>query len=215
MENITDSKELNTKKLAMDNSYHEAGHTLMAYLFADIFKIEFVTLNLEKSKLNDIESEGGLKSKIIKKYDELSTLENDCIILTLFAGYCADDIFNQTPIIDTIYEPKYWAPKLSKKRYDGDVEKMNNYLISILPKINLEQVPYFSNCMKFLHKFFQKKEVWGAIELISKELSNDENLTLTSEKLTSIIESTEILKWWKQNKMEFFNERMKLLKSCA
>ncbi len=199
----------------MDNSYHEAAHTLMAYIFADIFEIEFVTLNLEKSKLNDIESEGGLKSKIIKKYDTLSPLENDSIILTFFAGYCADDIFNQTPITDTIYEPKYWAPKLSKKRYEGDVEKMNDYLVSLLPKINLEQAPYFSNCMKFLHKFFQKQEVWGTIELISKELSNDENLTLTSEKLTSIIESTEILKWWKQNKTEFFNERIKLLKNCA
>jgi hypothetical protein len=198
----------------MNDFYHEAGHTLMAYLFKDFFETEFVTLELKISKINDPKSKGGVKGKINKEVKSLSSIENDSIILMLFAGFCADEINSQTQITDNNYEPKYWAPKLSEIRYEGDIERMKNHLILLLPEINLEQVPYFSNCMKFLNTFFQKKQVWKTIELISKELSESKNLTLASEQIIKIIESSGFPNWWETNKKDFFEERMRLIKTA-
>jgi len=199
----------------MNDFYHEAGHTLMAYLLRNFFETEFVTLELQKSKLNDPKSKGGVKGKINKEVKFLSPIENDSIILMLFAGFCADEINSQTQITVNNYEPKYWAPKLSKIRYEGDIERMNNHLILLLPEINLEQVPYFSNCMKFLNTFFQKTQVWKTIELISKELSESKNHTLTSEQIVKIIESSGFPNWWEANEKDFFEERMRLIKTVS
>ncbi|MBA9072578.1 hypothetical protein GGR22_000704 [Flavobacterium gossypii] len=199
----------------MNDFYHEAGHVVMAFLFKDIFQIDFVTLDIKKSKEYDNLSLGGLKGKIKKDVKSLTPVEHDSIILILFAGFCADNIFKLEPLTDEFYDPTCWSPKLGDIRYSGDIKKMNDYLILLLPNLRLKQPSYFSNCIKSLHLLFQNKQVWDAITLISETLYSKENNTLTSQEIDEIIKSSELPDWWKKNKDSFLDERLKLIKTSS
>jgi hypothetical protein len=85
MQRMTD-----TEPSTHDHYYHESGHAVAAKLFEDVFKIEFVTMNEERSEKFDSKSLGGLKGYGISTGELSPSREYNKRMLIVLAGFCTD-----------------------------------------------------------------------------------------------------------------------------
>jgi hypothetical protein len=194
--------------MSSDNYYHECGHVIVALIFADLFYIEFVTVNVDYSNSFDPLSKGGLKGRINKPVKELTPLDHDKLILIMISGMCIDDLVNNNrQLPENIYETGVWANKMNQYKYGGDVELILAHFQSIKESLSLSWVEYVVNILKFAHKILNDETVWGAITNLRNSLIVSSKQTLMFSQIEKIIAGTNLSEWIAFNKEHIENER--------
>lgn len=190
---------------------HEAGHCIISYLASDFFEIELVTINLELSKLQDSTSLGGLKGRLTKEAQELTSEEHDLIILILLAGMAADDVNHcECKLNNTLYDTSEWVRKIELNKYSGDVAILRSHLAKLQPKLVINQRAYTISCQKLLHEILTTGWITELLILIRNKIVNSPDKTISGKEINSFLDSTD-LKNWKENEWpEIFSSRIKM-----
>lgn len=196
-----------------DDAYHESGHVVLAQIFDDIFRIEFVTLNLSESQLYDNKSRGGLKGKAAKPIGQFTEYDYDKLILIMLAGLCADDINNNNGLIsERLYETSIWSKKFNSIRNEGDIEYAISCYKNIESSLKIRWLNYVVTSMTLLHEIMKDNVVWETINLIRKSLLISQDLTLKYDQIEKIIQNRSFLKWKNKNLQRIIIERKNIFK---
>lgn len=197
-----------------DNSIHEAGHSIIAYLCLDLIKIEFVTVNYQLSKMNDSLSEGGIKLKIIKPKKDLCFRDHDRLILIFLAGLTADEINNNNGFVPTeAYKNEVFANNLNSNKYSGDSELIVNHLSFISKYLSIDQRAYTLSCHKLLHNIFANEIIQPILIALSHKIETANLKFLTGQEIIEILDRTNLKKWRDNNwRHEYFKREKTILK---
>ena len=203
------------KNIVITNScYHECGHTIVAYIFRDIFETEFVSLKNTAIVQYDPKAIGGLKGKTKKKFVELTNQELDMLFLIYLAGFCTEEIVNSNmQITDDFFDPQVFLTKLANDSYGGDCDYMHSILcklfnIQINPKKDVR--PYYVSSLNFLYNILTDKIVFQILTSLAIKLTKSPQQTMSGVEIATFLDNTEFPKWIKINEKKIFGERKKL-----
>lgn len=198
--------------MKIDSAYHECGHVIISKLFNDLFRINFITINLDVSAKHDPKSLGGMNGKLKKPANELTILDHDSLILIFLAGMCTDDLIRENfKINDVWYSIPCYAQKLNMDEYSGDSEFVQNQISFIDKHINSKHAPYIIESLKFLHQIICSKEIRETLEMLRKSLIESSNKTLNENEINEIINQSPFNDWLLKNKDHLCKEREQLL----
>lgn len=196
-----------------DTSYHEAGHSFLAYLASDIFELEYVTANATTSKKQDISSLGGIKGQFKKDPETLETLEYDLAVLMSLAGMAADDINHSDGAVNSeLYDNKVFADKLNSKKYGGDSYYLQASLQRLAPKLNINQREYTLSCQKLLYELFTKAPTKSILLELRHLIHNAESKTVSGIEVFNFLEKKGLKDWKDKNWNTISNKRSQILK---
>jgi len=203
------------KNIVITNScYHECGHTVVAYIFSNIFEIEFVSLKSAVIVQYDPKAVGGLKGKAKKKFEELTNQELDMLFLIFLAGFCTDEIVNSNmQITEDFFDPKIYTQRLSNIIYEGDNELMCSFLcklFNIQANPQKDVRPYYVSSMRLLYNILTDKTVFQTLTALAKTLMNSQQQTMSGVEIKTFLDSSELSKWIEANEKQLFEKREEL-----
>jgi len=179
-----------------DTALHEAGHAVIAYLISDIFEFQYVTSNLNFSRMHDSTSKEGLKGRLKKESYELTFEDCDKMFLLFLAGFIADEINNcDCNIEESFYDNSIWATKMSSVKYSGDVENYAPFLYIIQEKYKVPQRDYTKSCQKFLSGIFTTDWITSLLLDVKNMIEITENQTITGSEVAKYLDSTKLKNW--------------------
>jgi len=182
-----------------DTAYHEAGHAIIAYLIPDLFKIEMLTANKEKSLGYDRHALGGIKGKIVKDSKQLNIYDHDKLALLFMAGMAADDMNHANNNIDSkLYNDQEFGHKINSFKYSFDIDLFSRHLNNLKLKLAVKEREYTLSCQKLLYQIFTDEVIGAVILNLRHTLISNPGQTISGENVISFLDNSD-LNLWKSN----------------
>ncbi|OQP54325.1 hypothetical protein A4H97_22850 [Niastella yeongjuensis] len=195
-----------------DKFYHEAGHVILIKLFEETITLRAVVLNSDVAKIDDSESEAGVRIRLVQPLNNLTIIDHDKAILAWLAGFCVDElVINNRVIGDSFYLKNVWGEKLKNRKYSGDIEMFELHFKHIDDITSLLRDEYISSCLQMVVSILNDEIVWNSICTLHDYFQESSTHTLSSQEIENVLARTGFLRWKAECKRSIIEQREKFL----
>lgn len=201
-----------TKKLA--TAYHEAGHCVVAAIFADKINLKILSIDPELLKKYHPSYNGGLNIEFINIPNQTDNEPADHLILIALAGMCSKTIFTkgQKFVKDNFETFKNDATQLDSSGASDDYKIVKDYINHLAVRLQIRQDVIQRSAFRWLFNYLMTPEVLSATKLIAEELIRRPSQSLHNGEITDLIKSTGLAAYLTSEKNNLLSKRYPLTK---
>lgn len=172
-------------------AYHEAGHCIVAAIFADKLYLKQITVNRRVLAQNDQFWNGAL---LIEWYETPQSHElepGDHIICVALAGMCAQTLFSKGKKFvrsNRMLFPN--KPSLMDTRgADIDYNIAKTYSVPIASNIaGISSAVIEWSAIRWIYDYLLEDEVWRGTKLLAEQLLRKQNKSLNAEEISEFLD---------------------------
>lgn len=204
-------KLFKTTKLA--TAYHEAGHCVVAALFADKLNLKTLSANKAYMKKIDPSYKGGLLLEWINIPSQTDYQSGDHLILISLAGICAKTIYckghSYTRKNLSLFKNNPKELMEIEGAFD-DYEIAKTFSRPISQYLNVRKEIIEWSAFRWNFEFLMTSEVWNATIKIAEEIIKHPNQTLNDSEIIATIRKVKLDVYLDSNKDIFLSKRYPL-----